>query len=331
MSEQQDPEGYISASVFAKLRELPAEQVVKLIRDGVLSGRRIDEIWYVDKAELHKNSESKPKAKSRAGFWFLIFLIAIPSIAALLRYGTLSPCGMLKKEFQIYMMDEMGSIDTSDTWGAAGFGLGTMLADNMVGGVVGGMTPLECARGLVNYWTNSDISGSLAINDSYLSDDYYSSNTVDSTPEIPTWRSRTEKSPIDDSTNVYLWINGNEPIHGWIDKKTASLNIRCKENKTEMYINFDMQLSSDYDRGYRSTKLRLRYDETPALTRRYGLSTNGEAVYVNKAISTIRKMLNHETLLVEVTPFQQGSQTTTFDLNGLSDVIGPLQKACHWQ
>jgi type VI secretion system protein VasI len=81
----------------------------------------------------------------------------------------------------------------------------------------------------------------------------------------------------------------------------------------------------------RYATLRLRHDEQPAQKTRMDLSTDGQAVCFRKAIPTIKKMLQHDKLLVEVTPYSRGPQVTTFDLTGLDAVIEPLQTACHWR
>ena len=324
------PEGMIEAEVFAKLRELPEEEIVRLIRDGALKGRQVDGNWYVDKTELHIETQAKPE-KAKTHWWLVLLLIGIPAGLALLRYGTLSPCGMLKKEMQMSMVASMSGLDTSDKWEAAGYGLGVAFADKMIDGVIGGMSPLQCSEGLLRWW--SEGRGSNLFDDVKPSSRYRPSTSTTPAESVkPKWFSYSKKSLIDDSTNVFLSIDGDKKISGYIGGETPTLRLRCKENRTEAYLSFGMQLDTDYDSNMsRYASLRLRYDDNPAQKTRMDLSTDGEAVFFRKAIPTIKKMLQHNKLLVEVTPYSRGPQVTTFDLTGLDVEIEPLQTACHWR
>ena len=327
---QESPEGMIAAGVFAKLRQLSEAEVIRLIHDGTLRGSQIDDIWYVDKIELHIEATEKPE-QPRTRWWLILLLISIPIGLAVLRYGTLSPCGMLKKEMQMSMLASIRNLDTSNKWEVAGYGLGAAFADKMLDGFVSGMSPVQCAQGLVRWWTEGDRAYSFK-NPQPITG--YSSTLITTPPEPvkPSWNTSTDKSPIDDSTNVFLSIESDKKISGYLKEETPSLYLRCKENHTEVYLAFGMQLDTNYDSNMnRYTILRLRYDDEPAESTRMSLSTDGEAVFFRQAIPTIKKMLQHNKLLVEATPYNRGPQVTTFDLKGLVAVIEPLQSACHWR
>lgn len=264
----------------------------------------------------------------------LALIVGVAAIGLLFRYGTLSPCGMLKKELRSDVLHSaIGQTSTSNKWEMAGRSLGAMLAGPMIDSLIESLTPMECARGLVKYHTE----GKNIFSDRFGSKlegygDISSSYSKPTEPKKPVWYSYTKQSPIDDSTNVYLSIDANKSISGWLNKNvTPSLHIRCKENKTNVYINLGMRPKTEYGSyGAESAYLRLRYDDEKAYKEKFSLSTDGEAVFFSSYIPSIKKMLKHKSLLIEFTPYNSSPQMTTFDLVGLDEKIGPLREACHW-
>jgi type VI secretion system protein VasI len=147
------------------------------------------------------------------------------------------------------------------------------------------------------------------------------------------WLASTEKSPIDDSTNVFLSTIAEKPISGWLTQKTRPLlHIRCKENKTNVFIDLGVgpeNTSGSY--GDKYAFVTFRFDNDKARKEKLGVSTDRKALFFSgRHIPTAKKMMKHERLLITFTPSNSVPQTTTFDLKGLSDKIKPLRKACHW-
>lgn len=324
MSQSGARDGMIEAGTFAKLRDIPEAEILELLRTGALIGEEIDGTWYVDRTELHAGKRTEQGSRVVRWWVVLLLLLALPVGLALLRYGTLSPCGMLKVEAQQFMTQRLSKRDQSN---AFGLGLGLAFSDRIVDGAIGGMSPIKCTEALVRVWSegNQPVSWAAPTHSSRPS-------IPQAKPLQPEWYSSSRRSPIDDSTNVYLSIDGDRTIFGSIRDEMPSLNLRCKENKTSAFISFGMQLKTERDSRYnRFANLRLRYDDTPAELVRMDLSTNQEAVFFRRSIPAIKKMLKHKELLVEATPYRSGPQVTTFDLTGLGDKIGPLQTACHWR
>ena len=73
----------------------------------------------------------------------------------------------------------------------------------------------------------------------------------------------------------------------------------------------------------------LRFDDKQAASYNFDLSTNDKAGF-RSPIRRIKKMLEHDKLLVEVTPDRSGPQLTTFTFTGLDEVLTELRSACHW-
>lgn len=268
----------------------------------------------------------------KKGIILITIVIGIFLAVVFLRYGTISPCGALKKRIKSQLMSSAITDISENPWERAGQGLGLALAGPMIDNMVDSMTPLQCIRALYRFEVDGENIFSNQIGGArreYRGKVY---STEQQEPEKPEWQQRTETSPIDDSSNVYLWIEAEQPISGWLeDEVNPVLYIRCKENKTNAFIILNMRPETEYGSyGAEYTYITLRFDDETAFKEKFIISTDGEAVFFPKHIPYIKRMLKHKRLLIEFTPFNASPQITTFNLEGLEERIGALREACHW-
>lgn len=135
----------------------------------------------------------------------------------------------------------------------------------------------------------------------------------------------TDKSPINDSTNVFLSLDSEQTVRSGYNTVSPTLVIRCSEGKTNAYITWDLYL------GLESTSLLTRLDKEPAVTTTWTISTDNKSVFVSGSDVTFAKQLmSHQTLLAQITPYGESPVMTTFDVGGFSDAIKPLREACKW-
>ena len=149
-----------------------------------------------------------------------------------------------------------------------------------------------------------------------------------STTSKGNWVGTTETSPIDDSTNVYIGVLGEQEFKGWLKTHRPYLTLRCKENVTDVLVKTGM--APDVEYGHDRATATLRYDKEKAFKLRMFKSTNGEALFFPSSISNIKKMRKHQTLLFQFTPYNSNPTMTTFNISGLSEAIKPLRKNCKW-
>ena len=276
-------------------------------------------------------------------------------VGLLLRYGTVSPCGMLEKEVSARVMQKVLEDKPENEFEAAGVGIGMALIGPLIRGAVSSMSPMQCARAMVDVHLRGEESltdrfrehfnvPAEETSDSGTADDTPRSSDTESAvtpeldaratdvPEKPKWESQIETSPIDDSLNVYLTIKADEPITGQYGRDARPVLLaRCKENRTDVYVALGFRPDTDYGSGgSRTTRLTLRYGSEPATEAQYSLSTSGDAVFLGDAIPILKRMLKHDKLLLRVAPSGDSPQIATFDLSGLSGVIEPLRSACGW-
>ena len=142
------------------------------------------------------------------------------------------------------------------------------------------------------------------------------------------WRVRTETSPLDDSTSVFLRTSGT-PIQGpYGEDVIPRLHIRCVENSTAVYIHFGGHFMSDYLHG----RVDYRIDDTPARHRQFSESNSHEALglWHGTGIGFIKSLFGHDELYVRATPHSESWVSTTFRIGGLEEEITPLRHSCDW-
>lgn len=139
------------------------------------------------------------------------------------------------------------------------------------------------------------------------------------------WQVSVEKSPIDDSTNVYMRVQAEAPVGTGYKRAHPSLFIRCMENNTSSFINWGMFLGTD------ETRVLTRLDSNAAAERNWSISTDRKAVFrPGDNVAWAQELMRYKKLLVQVTPYGESPVMATFDLTGLSEAIKPLREACHW-
>jgi type VI secretion system protein VasI len=142
------------------------------------------------------------------------------------------------------------------------------------------------------------------------------------------WTIETSVSNFDDTSSVHLSLIANEKINGWLGKSYLPvLNIRCRERKTEAYIDFGMSPATEPEL-YDGATLQFRIDKQPLFKAIATKSPDGTTLFLKDPTSFIKRMLKAEHLLVRFVPFTSSAQETTFSIAGLEKAIVPLTEAC---
>lgn len=150
-------------------------------------------------------------------------------------------------------------------------------------------------------------------------------------PTPSNWRVRISQSKIDDSKIVVMITDANETVSARFNRNAKpSLILRCLENATSAYINFDGLHMADIQSYGRVT---FRVDKQKAFTRSTDVSTDNSALGFwsgGSAIPFIKGLFGGSTLIVQATPFSESAVTFSMNIEGLEDAIQPLRKACNW-
>lgn len=145
------------------------------------------------------------------------------------------------------------------------------------------------------------------------------------------WRVQTEKSPLDDSTNVFVALTAEDGIKDRFGRpSTITLTFACRENKTSAWFTFKGLYMADIQ-GYGDVTYRI--DSRPARTRGMTESTDNEALGLwngGGAIPFAKDLFEGESMYVRATPFSESAVSDTFPIAGLENAIQPLREACNW-
>lgn len=112
---------------------------------------------------------------------------------------------------------------------------------------------------------------------------------VNAKQTVGDWTVRSDESRFDDSKSVYLNLTAREEIQGWPGKTYKPyMVVRCKENRTETYIDFGMSAAVEYGLHNRAT-LRFRIDKKKPFKLATSRSTDGNALFLPEAIGFAKK------------------------------------------
>src|SRR5262245_21235576 len=90
------------------------------------------------------------------------------------------------------------------------------------------------------------------------------------------WTKSIEKSQMDDSRIVLLMLPAVNAIDGLLKVERPELAIRCKENKTDVYVRLKLPPNPELGDGI---TVRVRLGQDQAQSQRWSVSTSGETLF----------------------------------------------------
>ncbi|MDT4849754.1 Type VI secretion system VasI, EvfG [compost metagenome] len=102
------------------------------------------------------------------------------------------------------------------------------------------------------------------------------------------------------------------------------MTVRCSNNATEMYINWNDFLGSD---AYTT----FRVDKEQASKSNWQLSTDKVAAfYPGSPVPLLKKIAGSSSFVASVTPYNESPVTAVFDTAGASSAFTDIRKGCGW-
>lgn len=137
------------------------------------------------------------------------------------------------------------------------------------------------------------------------------------------WKIDISKDVITGNTNVVLGIDA-EGYFGKF-KENPHLVLSCKNNETDMYINWNAYLGN---KAYVTSRI----GTNKAKKIKWELSKDkNSSFYPGTPIPLIREMVKYDKVIFEVIPYNEGPIKATFDTKGLEILIQPLIDTCGWE
>lgn len=139
---------------------------------------------------------------------------------------------------------------------------------------------------------------------------------------IGKWVCDTVIDPIDDTTMIIFALKCESAT-----SKSPVLALGWDDGKTKLIINWNNYLSDN-------TRVTYRFDKEKAVTRTWvGSVSKTTTFYSRKSKDTIKfiqKLMEVDTLTVQITPYNEGPTTAVFDVRGLKNVVEEFNDTLDW-
>ena len=154
------------------------------------------------------------------------------------------------------------------------------------------------------------------------------SDTVVPDDKKSLWVLNIEEDPIDSSKLVYLYLESESKRS--IFRGDPVFIARCKNNTTEVYINWQERLIGFLDDSSEH-EISSRIGKQKATTFNWSLSTNSKATFHPKPISYLKSMMTADKFAARTKVYSEDKTVTAvWNTTGMEDAIKPLREACGW-
>lgn len=174
---------------------------------------------------------------------------------------------------------------------------------------------VKCAK-------KSEMSSRLACFDRLAEESGLLNEKGEAKGEVENWEVVEKTSPIDDSQSVFLTTYADEPVRTGYESIRPSLHIRCQEGSIDVYIAWGMFIGTD------SARLTTRYDSYNADEDEWKVSTDNTATFARNSILEMSFLAAADRFIARVTPYGESPVVASFDVSGLSEIVGQVRKAC---
>lgn len=179
----------------------------------------------------------------------------------------------------------------------------------------------------VNNSDNSVSSSSQATSSNTNQPPQFGGNSDSILASFGVWKISAEEDEFNGSKNVFF---RNQAIDYFIghfnDKKYPVMWVRCKDNKTDILIDFDTTMTC-----FDSMKIGLKFDDEKPYHENWTPSTSCDSLFARNPVNLLKKMSGKKKLIVKFVPFQRGDINVTFDLTGIDKVKDKISNVCHWK
>jgi len=149
------------------------------------------------------------------------------------------------------------------------------------------------------------------------------SKTIDTTSTSKgAWTTSTKTDPLTDKSIHFAQINATEGKGRFGEQIT--MTIRCKNGKTEAYIDWASFLGSE------DIKVTSRIDKSPASTSFWSISTDHKASFMPQAVTVLKKFIGANSFVVNLTPYGESPVTALFDISGGDSAFADIRRDCKW-
>jgi type VI secretion system protein VasI len=137
------------------------------------------------------------------------------------------------------------------------------------------------------------------------------------------WSTSTDTDPLTDKS-VYFAILPADTGKGRLGEQ-INLIVKCANGTTDMYISWHSFLGTD------SALITHRVGKEKAVRQAWSLSTDHLAsFYPGSPVAILKKMVNTNSFVANVTPYNESPVTAIFDTSGIGEALSDVRKGCSW-
>jgi len=133
------------------------------------------------------------------------------------------------------------------------------------------------------------------------------------------WEVSVQADPMDDSKKIFFVL----PADTASSYDNVALLIRYQNGSTDLFVAWDEYLSDN-------NRVTIRFDSEDAYTEFWSPSSNKTASFCKDPVSFINKVATHDTLVMRITPYNEGPKTAVFDIRGLKQAALPYNNDLKW-
>lgn len=142
-------------------------------------------------------------------------------------------------------------------------------------------------------------------------------------PNAGKWITKTTSDPLTDK-NIYFAQIIADSGRGRFAPEIAMI-VRCKDNKTEMFINWGSFLGTD------GIDVTHRVGKSDSERKEWSVSTDHKASFFpGSPIATLKEIIESDTFVANVTPYSESPITAVFDTKGAGVALADIRSGCGW-
>jgi hypothetical protein len=135
---------------------------------------------------------------------------------------------------------------------------------------------------------------------------------------------------MDDTEIIAYRLNAEHEIAGFLTQYRPRLIARCKERKTEVYVEVGMPSQPETTDFQRHT-VRLRFDDNPPSSQLWSDSTDNKALFSPSGVALAKRLAKTKRLRLQFVPYNSDPQVVEFETAGFDRVIGEIARPCGWK
>ncbi|WP_225782110.1 type VI secretion system-associated protein TagO [Xenophilus sp. Marseille-Q4582] len=136
------------------------------------------------------------------------------------------------------------------------------------------------------------------------------------------WSTSSDKDPLTDKPIFYAMLDADEGKGKY--GGPVSLIVRCKNNSTEAYVNWNSFLGSD------GIAVTYRVDKDAAVKVKWSISTDHKASFIRNPIPLLKQIGDSSSFVVSLTPYSESPVTAIFNTSGGVAALADIRSACQW-